>query len=113
MLHLDQDAAGFDLGFEALQIVACGRGFDLAIGEIENRRVLGAFHGVFDHHTARKMNLFVGAKAIGAEIAILMIAIDGEGASTVIEPDRGFSVDVIGGTGVNPGHFLSQTACGA
>ena len=114
MSNVDHDTTAFDARGIGAQVVAGGRGFHLACREIEDRGMLGAFNRVFHDQSIAQMHIFVGAKAIGAEIGVFVVAVDCESAGIVIETDRILGIDIGSGTGVDPGLVFSlQIACGA
>ena len=58
---------------------------------------------------ARQVNLFMGAKPVGAEPLILGAAVDREGPPGVIETHHVLGLDIIHATGVNPlGHRRTE-----
>lgn len=55
------------------------------------------------------MHLFMGAQAVGREIAVIGAAIDGEGAPAMVEADDVLFVDVVCRAGLDP--VAAHVAC--
>src|SRR4051812_30351360 len=100
--EIDQDAAVFDLRRIGLQIDADRGALGLAGLVVEAAVMHRALDDVAHHQTIGKLDLLMGAEAVGRVILVLRTAIDRVVLAAMVERHHVFFVDRIGSAGIDP-----------
>ena len=95
--------AAFDADGVGGKVDAGGRPLGLAGREIEAAVVLRAFDDVVHYEAVGEVHFLMRAKAVGCVIFVVGRAVEGEGASAVVETNDVFFFDVADLTGGHPG----------